>query len=250
MMNYYYQLLNTHEKLIYDRIVLSLERHSGRVFLPDLCVSGQRLREISLFVTLDYPDYYWTKGSFELRREGQGAVLFFPPLISREEAAGAEEAMTAGITSLVEGIPADPVQATEVLCRRLLEFTEYDLDPDPMEERRDQSIWSVFIRRKSICMGLAKALCLMLRLAGVDSIIVLGHVFGDHAHGHSWNLVRIGEEWKHVDVTMGYPCFRSLWEAYHPGAPVPAGPVSFEALRSSHELRREFPYPGSGMDLF
>jgi hypothetical protein len=244
MMDFYHRQLTPGEKQLYSRIAQTLGRRSDSALLPELPVSLRRLREISLFVTLDNPDYYWTKGSFELRREKDGLRLRFPPLIAPEETREADERIASGLTALLAGLPPAPMAAAEALCRRLVERTEYEPAPDPAEERRDQSIWSVCVRGKRVCMGLAKALCLALRLAGFDSVIVLGSVFGDRVHGHSWVQLRIGERWLHLDPVMGYDCFYPLWEAYHPGVAPPAGPVPFELLRASHELRREFPYPG------
>ena len=92
-------------------------------------------------------------------------------------------------------------------------------------------------------MGLAKTMQLALRLMDLESIVVLGHVFGDYENGHSWNMVKIGGEWLHVDVTMGYDCFRPLWDKVHPGEPYSCLPQPFTALAATHEMRREYPYP-------
>ncbi len=249
MRTFYYQQLSSGEKWVYQQMAKAMGERKRLLRLPYLPVQEKRLREISLFVTLDNPDFYWTKGSFLLRREGNGAVLQFPLLISEKEIPSANAAVMSTVSELTENLPAEPAAAAEEICRRLIDWAEYDLSADPLEDRRNQSLWSVFVRRKSLCMGFSKALCLILRLLGMDCIIVLGSVFGDHQNGHSWNMVRISGGWYHLDVTMGFACFQPLWERYHPGMEPPAAPVPFTVLHGSHEMNGRFLYermlPGS-----
>lgn len=246
---FYYHQWNPAEQMVYRKIARALGRRSPEIILRADDIPVPKLRQIALSVTLDFPEYYWSKGSFDLRpgsrRDRDVFRIALPSLFTEEEILRCDPVILRELSALLADLPADPARAVQTVCRRITEFAAYDLSPDPLTDRRNQTIWSVLIGKKSVCMGLAKTLHLAMRLMNLESILVLGHVFGDHENGHSWNMVRIDGRWLHVDVTMGYECFRPLWEQAHPGEPCNCLPAPFEALAATHEMRPEYPYPGT-----
>jgi hypothetical protein len=67
------------------------------------------------------------------------------------------------------------------------------------------SIVGAFLDRKAVCEGIAKAFKLLCNEFGIKCIVVIGKadkngVFSENKY-HAWNLVKIGEESYHVDVT-------------------------------------------------
>ena len=59
-----------------------------------------------------------------------------------------------------------------------------------------------------MCKGIAKAYQLLMGLGKIPCILVEGTL--DGMTKHVWNMIYINGNWLHVDVTMGYPCFRHL----------------------------------------
>lgn len=60
------------------------------------------------------------------------------------------------------------------------------------------SIYGCLISKKAVCDGLSKALMLALNKAGIESIIVTGNL---QDQAHAWNMVKLDDEWYHVDIT-------------------------------------------------
>jgi len=58
----------------------------------------------------------------------------------------------------------------------------------------------VFIDRLAVCQGYAVAYSQLLRECGITSCIVVSDEMK-----HAWNMVKIGEDWYHVDVTWDDP---------------------------------------------
>ncbi len=69
----------------------------------------------------------------------------------------------------------------------------------------NQSIYSVFVRRNSVCTGYAKAAQYLFNLLGIESRLVFGRLHNDKEDGrHCWNLVKVDNEYYHFDACFGY----------------------------------------------
>ena len=68
----------------------------------------------------------------------------------------------------------------------------------------NQSIYSVFVRRNSVCTGYAKAAQHLFNLLGIESQLVFGRLHNDKEDGrHCWNLVKVNNEYFHFDACFG-----------------------------------------------
>lgn len=68
----------------------------------------------------------------------------------------------------------------------------------------NQTLYSVFIHRTSVCTGYAKAAHYLFRLLGIESQIVYGCLNNDYKKGrHCWNIVKADNHYYHFDVCFG-----------------------------------------------
>lgn len=68
----------------------------------------------------------------------------------------------------------------------------------------NQSIYSFFVRRNSVCTGYAKAAQYLFNLLGIESRLVFGRLHNDKEDGrHCWNLVKVDNEYFHFDACFG-----------------------------------------------
>lgn len=68
----------------------------------------------------------------------------------------------------------------------------------------NQSIYSVFVRRNTVCTGYAKAAQYLFNLLGVESRLVFGRLHNDKEDGrHCWNMVKVDNEYFHFDACFG-----------------------------------------------
>lgn len=87
----------------------------------------------------------------------------------------------------------------------LIDSTEYDADAAD-----SQCVQSALLNHRAVCAGYAKAFQYILHRMGYFCTYVTGTIRdgGEHA----WNIVRIGDQYYHVDVTWGDPVFASSQE--------------------------------------
>ena len=76
----------------------------------------------------------------------------------------------------------------------------------------NQTIYSVLINRNSVCTGYAKTAQYLLGMIGIQSELVFGKFHADKSNGgrHGWNIVKIHDDWYHVDFCLADPSLKHL----------------------------------------
>lgn len=70
----------------------------------------------------------------------------------------------------------------------------------------NQTIYSVFVHRHSVCTGIAKAAQYLLKLLGIESRLVFGKMNNSAEDSrHCWLIVNIEGQWYHFDPTFALP---------------------------------------------
>lgn len=85
---------------------------------------------------------------------------------------------------------------------KMIAEIEYDKDElDPLADHLEESEtpYGALINRKAICSGYSLTFNLLTQLLGIESITVEGERSDGSAH--SWNQVKLGQDWYCVDVT-------------------------------------------------
>lgn len=157
------------------------------------------------YVLGDHPELFYVEGySYTKYTRGEKiAAIDFSGAYSMdpESAAARRREIEAAAARLLSGIDAEADQYTKTkyVYDTIIGQTDYDISaPD------NQNIYSVFVNRRSVCQGYAKAAQYLLNRLGVDCTLVLGSVrSGDKQEGHAWNLVRVDGAYYYLDTTWG-----------------------------------------------
>lgn len=63
------------------------------------------------------------------------------------------------------------------------------------------TVYGALVEKKALCEGYAKAYSYLCNLAGIENAIVTGETYV----AHMWNMVKVGGNWYHVDITWDNP---------------------------------------------
>ena len=63
------------------------------------------------------------------------------------------------------------------------------------------TVYGALVRGKAHCEGYSKAFSYLCNLAGIENVLVTGETYVPHM----WNMVKLGGNWYHVDVTWDDP---------------------------------------------
>ena len=94
-------------------------------------------------------------------------------------------------------------QLAEELYRYIagnVEYIPYEDDSGIYEGDLANFLYDAFINKKTHCDGFSNSLALLFEIAGFEQVEKVGY---STEAGHTWNCVKIGDEWYNCDATSG-----------------------------------------------
>lgn len=212
--NYYFAQLTDYEKRLYVEIYRILEVQAEEILLST--TDAEVLPKIYQAVINDHPEFFYLTGYTYTRfmRQDVAQYITFSGryLYDAAEVARRQSMIDAAVDIKVnELIGKDDYETVKAVYEDLILSTDYSMDsPD------NQNICSVFLDKKSVCNGYAKAAQYLLNYCGIPCIIVNGSASGG---AHAWNIVEVDGAYYHMDATWGDPSYYSTDNEEKTGAP-------------------------------
>ena len=152
----------------------------------------------------DHPEIFWcTSFNRNSIKMGTSVRTEFEPIYTMSKTAryNYKEKIDATADAWLAGIPATATDydKAKIIFDTLVKEVDYVSGSE-----ENQNIISVFVNKKSVCQGYAKAFQYMLAKVGVEATLVKGRAENE---SHVWNLVKLDGEYYHFDVTWGDPAF-------------------------------------------
>lgn len=194
---YYRQLSDTQQELYQDL----LEGISGvESSFPVANSSWEDLWEAYEAVYWDHEELWWLTGT--LRSSGANAEPEY--LVDPSQIAGMQAEIDVQANAILEQCPGgSSYDKARYVYQWLVNNVDYQ---DGCYG--NQCIYSALVRRQSVCAGYARASQYLLTRLGVETIYTLGTIDGV---SHAWTMVRLGNDWYHMDVTYGDPIVYDEW---------------------------------------
>lgn len=195
---YYFQQLSEQEKRLYREMLDGIQRRDREFYLSS--GKGEEIDKIYHAVIKDHAELYWTHNRKQVYTTtfSRGDYCLFSPGYSytTEEIAEIEECLEQTYQEICSYLSEDlsDYEKIKIVYTYLIDHIEYE------ESEHDQNIAGALWKKQAVCAGYARAMQYFLERLGIDCIYVEGES-KDHAEGHAWNIVRIGEQYYYVDVT-------------------------------------------------
>lgn len=192
---YYFNQLTPEQQTIYNQLYETVETMSESTTLN--LESGMTSEDISIIyraLRYDHPEIYWIQ-AYKYIVDGNNMYFYPTYLVNTEEKSLYDNQLEDWTDEIIKAVDKDwsDYEKELALYDFLVENTEYNLSA-PL----NQSLISA-VQGESVCLGYTKAFKYLCDKVGLECIVVEG--ISKEGVAHSWNKVKIGEDWYNVDAT-------------------------------------------------
>lgn len=200
---YYFSSYTDEEQTLYIELLDAILNFKNDVLLTT--TNSNMIDGVFQGVLSDHPEIFYLNGYTYKHTKGSDSLLFSATYtMGREEIEEMNRQLEAQAAEYLKDIPQnDEFAIVKYLYDMIIVNTTYTLDA-----KDNQNIQSVLLYGSSVCNGYAKTMKYLLDKAGVESVIAYGTV--EDGSRHAWNIVKIDNEWYHVDATWGDSVFQSI----------------------------------------
>lgn len=243
---YYYNQLGKEEKEMYIRLdegINSLESniHMG---LFDSYVSRECIGKVITALYNDKPEYYFLPkdyniNSYKILGKEYICVEFKYSVKDEKERKTKDMKLKAAVQQIVQNnvfSDMSDVEKEMLIHDALAEQTKYyeykNIEDIPYEKH---TAYAALVDKEAVCDGISKAMLMLLREINIEGIVVYGQT---EETPHAWNLVKLGEEYYHVDVTSDTVILENKKYVVHNYLN-----VNDNEIVKTHNINRDFDVP-------
>lgn len=241
---YAFGKLSEEEQQVYLEMLGALTEFRENVRLSSC--DKELISRVFQCVLNDHPEIFYVEGysytEYTLGKLLKKITFTGSYCFSQEEAAEKQAQIDDYVNQCLAGMPenADEYEKVKYIYEYLIHHTDYDASA-----KDSQNICSVFLERRSVCQGYAKATQYLLNRSGIFATLVLGQVVG--GEGHAWNLVRIDGEYYYVDTTWGDASYQAVGGGNYPVEKIPT--INYDYLAVTTEQMEQTHTPENVVEL-
>lgn len=197
---YYYNRLNKAGQNAYHQILTGLQRLEPSFLAPNL--EGRELSDIYFCVRMDHPEIFYTV-QFKYRHYLDSANVEIIPeyIFEKKKILEHQKAMKSRVEKLVR--PAKDLKEMDKLLY-VHDFICKSVHYDKLKKAYSHEIIGPLGQGVGVCEGIAKSVKILLDALGIWNVIA---ICGNNPekgikYRHTWNIVKIGGKYYHLDVTF------------------------------------------------
>ncbi len=186
----------------YNVVRKGLKSGKSKINLSDYKLTPKEFQKVYYAVTEDHPEFFWISNYISWSTSGSRVVSCTPQYtIKSGKLKNAKQIYNAKVREIVSEVdPAISDYEKELyLHDRLAEIVTYDLSAEHAHDA-----YGAIVEGKAVCEGYSRAFQHLLNECGIEAFGVYGlsnSPGSTSRQNHMWNVVKLGREWYHVDLT-------------------------------------------------
>ena len=206
---YYYNRLSNKEKTIYNELYKSIINLQPVAKVTG-CLTMPTVTRIIEAITNDNPHlYFFNQTEIRLQMSALSSNIYLSYFFNKSEITSYNKKIEDAVNKIVRNLQLETAGSEYEIEKRvhdtLASHLEYDHSAINTTDKRHlavaHSIVGVFVDKKAVCEGIAKATKILLNTANIHCIVVTGNSTLEKHGGHAWNIVRINNNAYHLDIT-------------------------------------------------
>lgn len=212
---FYRDTLSGNERAIYDQLTKAVYNYESEIKPMAGVIKVDDFSKLVTMFVYDNPEVFWwqdMKGVMNYDSDGNMTSYRIEYTLSAERVKKRKMKIEKAIAPFVGGITVSMSDYDVALkaFENIVDLIDYDtlalneehagrISSDAPDDIR--SIYGVFVDKKAVCAGYAKAYQFLLNRMGIECTYVAGKC---HEGGlHAWNLIKLEGDYYYVDVTWG-----------------------------------------------
>ena len=187
--------------MLYHQIEQAIREHEPQLSVPNGTTFND-LYQCIRNVTRDNPELFWF--SYQWKYLEENHKIHFSYTINREKRLKVKKQIDDVVQNDFRICKVQSLQKTEQVMyvyKWLALYCKYNI-----YSAYNQTIYSVFVCRNSVCTGYARAAQYLFKLLGIESKLVFGIMHNsEKGSRHCWLVVKINNQWYHFDPTFALP---------------------------------------------
>lgn len=197
---YYYTKLPKHHQSVYHAIFQGLMNLEDSFLVPR--IDGRELTDLFFRLRLDHPEIFWASG-FHYKYYQDSPNLIFEPeyLFEKGKIKGHKKALASRVEKLIR--PAAKLSEWEKE-KYIHDFICENVHYDKLKKPYSHEIIGPLGQGVGVCEGIAKTVKCLCDALGIWCMIALSGNNPEKGikYRHTWNIVRIGKSYYHLDATF------------------------------------------------
>ena len=187
--------------MLYDQIETALRNQQEQLSVPEE-TTEEEVHACIRTVMRTHPEIFWFSHQWDYSEERH--TVFFRYAMSKNRTARAKAQIEDVVRNDFRLEAVRRLSTSEQVMyvyKWVALYCRYNL-----YSAFNQSIYSVFVYRNSVCTGYAKAAQYLLKMLGIESRLVFGTLHhAEKGSRHCWLVVKIDDAWYHLDPTFAVP---------------------------------------------
>ena len=207
-MGHYYKNMEekSSEMSLYTNIELAIRGHVPQMSVPKGTTQDDVYQCIRSIMR-ENPDIFWFSHQWKYTENDQ--TILFHYMISKERSITAKNQIEDVIQNDFQISNVFQLSTPEQIMyvyKWIALYCKYNI-----YSAYNQTIYSVFVCRNSVCTGYAKAAQYLFKTLGIESRLVFGTMHNaEKGSRHCWLLVKVNNQWYHLDPTFAVPEIKEL----------------------------------------
>lgn len=205
----YRSLSNQAERQCYKYIVQKSEKVSDNanesglydidpIVVKNYVMDSYQIKKVMYAVQHDHPEIFWISSAFSYYTDKISTTLKLSSTFSKKDLQTATNELNKKVFNILSKIPSgyNDYEKEMFIHDYIIENCNYS-----SRQNQDPSVFTAYgclINGQAVCEGISKAAQLLMCATGIECRTIQGSRGNET---HMWNLVRIGNDWNHLDTT-------------------------------------------------